>query len=64
MLQQDGCQLTPREAFIIEQFTTKLWLPPQPNTRYSPRQNDKKDLGMTVIRDSSFPFLDMRMEWD
>eukprot|EP00957_Ditylum_brightwellii_P046785 3550732-Ditylum_brightwellii.AAC.1 len=32
--------------------------------RHSPRQNNKKELGMTVIRDSSFPFLDMRMEWD
>eukprot|EP00957_Ditylum_brightwellii_P063851 4845075-Ditylum_brightwellii.AAC.1 len=46
------------------QFTTEFWLPHQASTRYSPQQNDKKELGVTVIRDSSFPLLDMRMEWD
>eukprot|EP00957_Ditylum_brightwellii_P182695 13915806-Ditylum_brightwellii.AAC.1 len=41
------------------QLTTKLWLPPQANTRHSPRQNDKKEMGVTVLRDSAFPLLDM-----
>eukprot|EP00957_Ditylum_brightwellii_P209415 15361674-Ditylum_brightwellii.AAC.1 len=46
------------------QFTTKLWLPPLANTRHSPKQKDKREMGVTVIRDSAFPFLDMQMERD
>eukprot|EP00957_Ditylum_brightwellii_P108302 8262228-Ditylum_brightwellii.AAC.1 len=46
------------------QFTTKLWLPPPVNERNSPVKQDKKEMGVTVIHDSKFLFLDMRMHWD
>eukprot|EP00957_Ditylum_brightwellii_P121817 9289657-Ditylum_brightwellii.AAC.1 len=44
------------------QFTTTLWLPPPSNASNSPRRKDKKEMGVTVIQDSEFQFLDMRIK--
>eukprot|EP00957_Ditylum_brightwellii_P111709 8520287-Ditylum_brightwellii.AAC.1 len=46
------------------QFTTKLWLPPPSNASNSPVKKDKKEMGVMVVHDIEFPFLDMRMYWD
>eukprot|EP00957_Ditylum_brightwellii_P211137 15365799-Ditylum_brightwellii.AAC.1 len=46
------------------QFTTKLWQPPPADAENSPTKKDKKEMGVTVIYEREFPFLDMRMNWD